>query len=677
MATARLSREGAVYRFDDLNLTLGRTDGLRVEVTGTLGALHPEGDVVLDEIALAASFTVPSSKAFSRLLPPEVPEFRKVRGRFDVQGTSETLSFSGVGITAEGPDGLVATVSTSQVAQLSLATGFTTNDLALELDARWPNTESVSRLVDLDLPDLGPVWARATLRNRGETFALTGITVTAGSPDQPTASVTGEIGDLPALRGVTLTGEFDVATGTLLDDVAAIQGTALGKVHGRFNLSDTDGSIGIEALSAEIEDTKLISLSIKGLFDDIEHGDDLRVEAALAVPDVSQLGREFGFEAEHFGSLSFEGQVSGSDERFRAEGEARFGETDVTGSLSGSLVGERPVLQVKLHSPLFRLADVGLVPQADAPERPPEPGVNDKPQETASANGLVFGEAPIPFEVLKDFDLDLDVLLEDVEGIHLDIDTLEGRLDVVDGVLRVDPLSFVFVGGRVDLTLMADARGELPKLHLGLAADDVDLGDFLSQSEVEVPLDGELDLAVDLKAAGQSARALASSLEGEFDLAIERGRIRTSLLRLTTTNPVSWMFTEARRKGYSELNCLILRFDLEDGVAESETILVDTTNVLALGQGRIDLRDEFIDIAFSPRAKSRRLISMSTPFGIKGPLAGPSVEVSSAGASARTIGEVLLSPINLLGSLLPFVSDRGKDEDNPCLALRDGVWRQR
>ena len=82
---------------------------------------------------------------------------------------------------------------------------------------------------------------------------------------------------------------------------------------------------------------------------------------------------------------------------------------------------------------------------------------------------------------------------------------------------------------------LADARGESPELQLGLVADDVDLGDFLSQSEVDVPLDGELDLIVDLKAAGRSPRALAASLEGEFDLAIERGRVRTNLLRLTTT----------------------------------------------------------------------------------------------------------------------------------------------
>jgi uncharacterized protein involved in outer membrane biogenesis len=242
-------------------------------------------------------------------------------------------------------------------------------------------------------------------------------------------------------------------------------------------------------------------------------------------------------------------------------------------------------------------------------------------------------------------------------------------------VLRVDPLSFNFVGGRVDLTLLADARGASPELRLWLAADDVDLGDFLSQTEVEAPLDGELDLLIDLTASGQSPRALASSLEGEFDLAIERGRVLTSLLRLSTTNPVSWLFTEQVRKGYSDIDCLILRFDIQDGVAESQTLLLDSATGWALGKGRIDLRKEMIDIEISPQAKEKRLVEMSTPFAIKGPLANPSVEVSAGGTIARTVGEVLLSPINLLGSLLPFVSDDGKDDDNPCLTLQNGLSR--
>jgi uncharacterized protein involved in outer membrane biogenesis len=289
---------------------------------------------------------------------------------------------------------------------------------------------------------------------------------------------------------------------------------------------------------------------------------------------------------------------------------------------------------------------------------------------------MVFGNAAILFEALKNIDLDLYVLLEDLEGIHLDIDKVEAKLDIVDGVLRVDPLHFNFVGGQIDSTLLADTSGISPELRLTLTAEGVDLGDLLSQSGVDVPLDGELYLVVDLKASGDSPRELASSLEGDFDLAIERGRVLTSLLRLTTTNPVSFLFTEAARKGYSNINCLILRFDVQEGLAQSQTVLLDTPNILVLGEGSIDFGKEFMDLNFSPQAKRRSLVEMGTPFGIRGPLANPSVEVNIAGATARKVGKVLLSPINVLGSLLPFVSDSGKDGDNPCLGLQSGLARQ-
>ena len=177
------------------------------------------------------------------------------------------------------------------------------------------------------------------------------------------------------------------------------------------------------------------------------------------------------------------------------------------------------------------------------------------------------------------------MLLEDIEGIHVDIDKAEGRLEVLDAVLKVDPLSFNFVGGRVDMALLVDASNDPPRLRVGLAADDVHLGDFLAQTEVQVPLDGELDLLVDLRAEGHTPRALASTMDGEFDMAIERGRVLTSLLDLTTTNPATWLFTQSTRRGYSDLNCMIVRFDLEGGMAESQTLVLYTSNVLAFGSG--------------------------------------------------------------------------------------------
>ena len=127
------------------------------------------------------------------------------------------------------------------------------------------------------------------------------------------------------------------------------------------------------------------------------------------------------------------------------------------------------------------------------------------------------------------------------------------------------------------------------------------------------------------------------------------------------------------QKGIPIINCLIVRFKLHDGVAESKKmILLDTTNVRALGEGSIDLRDETIDIKVHLHAKKRRFIELTTPFAIEGPLASPSVKVSSVGATARMVEEVLLTPINRLGSLLRLVNDHGKDAKNPWLTLQDG-----
>jgi hypothetical protein len=65
------------------------------------------------------------------------------------------------------------------------------------------------------------------------------------------------------------------------------------------------------------------------------------------------------------------------------------------------------------------------------------------------------------------------------------------------------------------------------------------------------------------------------------------------------------------------------------------------------------------------------MVEFATPFAIRGSLASPSVKASAPGAIVRALGWVVVSPVNLLGSLLPFVNDRGRDRNNPCLTLSE------
>jgi uncharacterized protein involved in outer membrane biogenesis len=214
-----------------------------------------------------------------------------------------------------------------------------------------------------------------------------------------------------------------------------------------------------------------------------------------------------------------------------------------------------------------------------------------------------------------------------------------------------------------------DSTTNPPESSLDARIDDLDLGDLLGQIDAQVPLDGELDLVLNLRAVGRSPRDLADSLTGEIDIALQRGAIRTRLFALTALDLGGWLLARSTRRGYSELNCLIMRFDVEDGLARSETLVIDTPNVRALGAGTIDLDQEKIRIDVIPRGKSRRIVRLATPFSIEGPLSRPTVRVNTGGAVGRMLVGVAAEPINVLGRLLPFVSDRDKDADNPCLTL--------
>jgi hypothetical protein len=310
------------------------------------------------------------------------------------------------------------------------------------------------------------------------------------------------------------------------------------------------------------------------------------------------------------------------------------------------------------------LVDLGLKPEAtpDASQ-----AAEVKEAEASASKQKLFGSEPLPIERLQDFDLDLEVQLDDIEGIEVAIDQAKANITLKDGALKLAPLRFALVGGHAEIDAEVDAREPTPKWRVRAETDDIKLDDLWRQLRTEVPLGGELALVLDLQANGKSPRDLVESLDGDLNFALQRGQIESRLFGLTTMNPLRWLVARSTRRGYSEIDCFVARFHAENGVAEAGTLVLDTPNAIATGKGSIDFARETIDLQIHPQAKQRRLVALATPFTIKGNLAKPSVEASTAGATARMVGQVALGPINLLGSILPFVSDGGADKDNPCL----------
>jgi len=649
------------YRLDGLELRLGAAAQLAISAEGTTGPLVAEQPLTT-ALDLSVQADWPSSEALAPLAGADLPELGSGEAVFAIGGTIGSPRLHDVRVETRSAAGMVMT-ATGNVASVAAAP-FAFEGVELEIEGRAPSTTALERSFGRDMPELGPVHLQANLRDRAGRLRLEAIRLVAGTATVPSLAARGTIGDVLALRDVQLTGDLDVPTTALLALAGLRSGAETGRVHGSYRLSDAGGPIGIELLEVEIRETPLLAFEAAGAIDDLARLDQIRLQASVEVPSIARLAEVLDGPDIALERFRFEGRLSRSGPRLDAEGEARIGETEFDGTLRGDFAGSRPSFEVKLHSPLVRLADLGLKP-------PVATKVSPYRRNAAARDSTLISRAPLPLEDLRTFDLDLDVQLDSLEGVALAIDRAVARIELVDGRLLLAPLRFEVARGYAQVDAEVDLREPTPTWQVRATSDDIDLGDIWRQLETDVPLGGALYLLADLEASGRSPSDLASSLSGDFSLALQRGKIRSRLFDLTIMNPLRWVIARSTRRGYAEIHCFVARFHADNGLAELQALVLDTPNVIASGEGSIDLARETIDLRIRPRAKQRRMVELPTPFAITGSLADPQIVASTTGATARSLGRVVMTPINVLGSLLPLVRGGGRDQDNPCLALAD------
>lgn len=662
VAKARLASEGGRFRLDKVRLEIGTKESFWAEALGSVGMLQPGFKTPVENISLSVRFGWPASSALARILKFDLPELGKAVGQMTVTGSSDQLRIPAARLETQRADGLSASAR-GRVGSLSLGPHVKATGADFDLTARSETTAAVAGFFDQEIMELGPVRARAKLTQRRGNFSLSDLKVTAGPDPQPLISIGGEIADISQLTGIELAGQFDMATWRLLELPPRANNAALGTLVGNFALSDADGSLGIEALTIAARKTALFDLSATGTLDDLSHLDKIKFDTAFSSRDFSKLSRTLGLNAKNMGSVQFKGQVSGGGKRFGLDGDLRVGKTVVSAKIAGNVAGKRPSIRGRIRSPLLRLADFGI---GSEPKAVPKGG--QIPSRSGPAK-LIFGSEKLPFDWLNDLDLDIAFRFDEYEGPAVIIDRIDGRLLLERGVLTLDPVNFRFFKGTAQMTGLVNAQKDTPTFQVKFTANDVDLGQALRKVGNDVPLAGEVDVILDLESAGNTPRALAASLSGKMDFAIQRGKIRAGLFSLTALDTVSWLFPVALNRRYSDLTCFIGRFSAEDGLARTEALLLDTPDVEVTGQGNIDLRTEEIRIGATPRPKGNRLIRLTSPFFIEGKLANPSIRVSKPGAVVHMAGNILLSPAKKLTGFLPFIGDRGKDSNNPCLAL--------
>jgi hypothetical protein len=181
-------------------------------------------------------------------------------------------------------------------------------------------------------------------------------------------------------------------------------------------------------------------------------------------------------------------------------------------------------------------------------------------------------------------------------------------------------------------------------------------------------------------------------LDGRTSFVMGKGIVENKYIDLLGGDLSSTLFglLDPHRKTLddAEINCLVSRFDIKNGLATNTAFVFDTPNISVVGDGRIDLKTEKLNMVFKPSPKeglgakglgkvSLSLGQLARPLKLGGTLADPSLAIDPK-ETAITLGKavggvVLFGPVGILAAL----ANAGPGDENVCLAAietaRSGV----
>jgi uncharacterized protein involved in outer membrane biogenesis len=341
-----------------------------------------------------------------------------------------------------------------------------------------------------------------------------------------------------------------------------------------------------------------------------------------------------------------------------------LGKSDLEGGLEIDTNAKVPHIQANLTSKFLDLTDfsgfVGAKPAtSSAAAAPPDP------------SGRILPYIPLPLQKLPDLNADVSFYgtkIQSEGGLPIDQVTL--ALQLKDSSLKLKPLRFHTAKGDVDITLDFNPFTKTGPPHLKADVDirHIDLHELLAGPDMSPMVKqtaGTVGGFLKVDTNGVTVRQVLGRANGDFGLFMENGQLSQLLEQLAPIDVLGALGVYVRGDKPVQINCLIARFDVKDGVATPSTFLFDTNEAQVAGSGKLSFADETLDLVLKPTNKSFTSLSLRAPVDIDGTFGKPTFHLETGSLIARVGAAIGLGIVFPPAALLPLV-DTGLGDNNAC-----------
>lgn len=341
---------------------------------------------------------------------------------------------------------------------------------------------------------------------------------------------------------------------------------------------------------------------------------------------------------------------------------ADIGGSNVSGPVEIITTKTQPMVTAKLTASDFDTADFKDNVNGDMTQNS-EKGSQDQAKQDDPFP--IFSSKALPLGALKQVDADISLSAKNSTMFAIPVHNLNLKLLLENGLLKIRPITAELANGSFRADLVINASSQTAKMTANFLADQVELGELLKALSGKAHLDGgKTDVEIAINGQGSTMKELVSTLNGHVSSVTGKGQINYDL-SLAGENLIFNIFKKMNpfkeKQETTSLDCIVARFNIEDGIATIDKGLAyESESLKILGNGTIDLSSEKINIILSSKS------TVASFLQIKGPLGKPEVKLDPVTALQK--GTSLWAAIMTGGISMAaeIVFDYVTSDGSPC-----------
>ena len=194
----------------------------------------------------------------------------------------------------------------------------------------------------------------------------------------------------------------------------------------------------------------------------------------------------------------------------------------------------------------------------------------------------------------------------------------------------LDPATIRSPGGDVVASYHAQQLASEWDYDFEFYVERLEYGGLLRLFDPDITAGGVVHVNTSLHSRAKDSTQAVNHLEGTVDLAVFPDDIEARFLDLWAANVVFALLPIGDNQT-KKMNCMVARFEVEEGVMKSRETFLDSTDIIVRTRGEIDLANRQLDLLAIPQAKVEKFLSISTPIAVTGPFDDFSAGVASGG----------------------------------------------